>query len=265
MLDFEGGFIYHDAAGEQCDADEAGAVRVMERWDDLFGRDALSLIRRINTTHLAPDTGVIELTQEQTRMRYETLRQYPGESILDYKRRFNNALDAMIAVGLPPITNSSQAARFIINLDSKFGSFKADIANWAKNGLKPYPQSLEEAFESASTYREPSTATSTSVSGTAYVADAGRGRGRGHDRGRGDRGRGRGGRGRTSNQKEPNDGSISSSSHNIPGKCDKPCPVCQECHWLRYCPIVAAAKASMGDDNSAKTSNKVHLAFLELL
>ena len=71
LLDYERRFIYHDAAGEPCAADEAGAVRVMERWDDIFGRDALSLIRRINTTHLAPDTGVIELTQEQTRMRYE--------------------------------------------------------------------------------------------------------------------------------------------------------------------------------------------------
>ena len=138
----------------------------MEAWEEVFGQDVLSLIRRINTTHLAPDTGVVEVNQEQTKIRYENLRQFPQESVLDYKRRFQNALEAMAAVGLGAIPGPSQAARFIINLDNaRYGAYKADVANWAKNGIMAYPQTMEAAFESASTYREAHTAPS-SLSGS---------------------------------------------------------------------------------------------------
>ena len=70
------------------------------------------------TSHLVADTGIIELNQETTRIRYENLKQYPNEQVLDYKRRFQNSLDAMIAVGFPRVSDSSQATRFIINLNS---------------------------------------------------------------------------------------------------------------------------------------------------
>jgi len=88
--------MYTDAAGDHVNLDAngvplAGAVRVMEVWEDIFGQDILSLVWRINTTHLAPDTGVIEISQEQTKIRYENLKQNPQESVLDYKRRFQNA------------------------------------------------------------------------------------------------------------------------------------------------------------------------------
>ena len=188
--------MYVDAAGDPValgadGAVPAGAVRVMETWEDIFGQDVLSLVRRINTTHLAPDTGVVEVNQEQTKIRFENLKQYPQESVLDYKRRFQNALDAMAAVGLDPIPAPSQAARFIINLESsRYGAYKADVANWAKNGIMAYPQSLEAAFESASTYREAHTAPS-ALTGSAYATTTfGRGSGRGSGRGRG-RGRDR--------------------------------------------------------------------------
>ena len=47
----------------------------------------LSLVRRFKTTHIAPDAVVVEVKQEQTKIRYENLKQ-PQESVLDYKRRF---------------------------------------------------------------------------------------------------------------------------------------------------------------------------------
>ena len=92
----------------------------------------------------------------------------------------------MAAVGLAAILGPSQAARFIINQDiSRYGAYKADVANWAKNGIMAYPQSLVAAFESASTYREAHTAPSV-LSGAAYATTGeGTGRGRGRSRGRG--------------------------------------------------------------------------------
>ena len=189
-MDYYGNLMYTDAAGDHVNLDAngvppAGAVRVMEVWEDIFGQDVLSLVRRINTTHLAPDTGVVEVNQEQTKIRYENLKQYPQESVLDYKRRFQNALDAMAIVGLPQVPAPSQAARFIINLNSsRYGAYKADVANWAKNGIMAYPQYLEAAFESASTYREAHTAMSP-LSGSAYATtSSGRGSGRCIGRGR---------------------------------------------------------------------------------
>jgi hypothetical protein len=219
-MDYEGNLMYVDAAGDPValgadGAVPAGAVKVMEVWEHIFGQDVLSLIRRINTTHLTPDTGVIEVNQEQTKIRYESLKQFPQESVLDYKRRFNNALDAMTAVGLKDIPGPSQAARFIINLDnSRYGAYKADVTNWAKNGIMAYPQTLEAAFESASTYREAHTVPS-ALTGSAYsTIDRGTSRGRGRGKGRG--------RGHFEKL------SVAESTESDP-KCTNPVPYVQKC------------------------------------
>ena len=170
-MNVAGDLMFIDPTNEDqpCEANVVGATRVMEVWDDIIGQDALSNTLWINTTHLAPDTGVVELYQEQTRMRYENVKQYSGETILDYKRRFQHAIDAMTAVGIPIMAQSSIAARFIINLDNnRYGAYKADVTNWAKNSIKSYPNTLEIAFESASTYKEATSSVSAS-SGSAYT------------------------------------------------------------------------------------------------
>ena len=114
-MDYDGELMYVDAAVDHVELlanrnPPPGAMLVMEVWEEIFGQDVLSLIRKINTTHLAPDTGVVEVNQEQTKIRYENFRQFPQESVLDYKRRFQNALDAMAAVGLAAIPSPSQEA-----------------------------------------------------------------------------------------------------------------------------------------------------------
>ena len=159
----------------------------------------------------------------------------------------------MAAVGLGAIPGPSQAARFIINLDNaRYGAYKADVANWAKNGIMAYPQTLEAAFESASTHREAHTAPS-ALSGSAY-ATHGRSTGKGAGRGRG-RGRGRG----------HEDKHSSTDSTDTSPKCTKPCPICSEMHWKRYCPLVIAAKEKHDKDSKSKQSkdksDKVHITF----
>jgi len=72
--DYDGELMYVDAAGDRVDLlangnPPPGAMPVMEVWDEVFGQDVLKLIRRINTTHLAADTGVVEVNQEQTKIR----------------------------------------------------------------------------------------------------------------------------------------------------------------------------------------------------
>jgi len=267
----DGVLVYVDVNGDECEEHDVGARAKMETWDEVYGSDALSLIRRINTTHLSPDTGVNGLNEEQTRMRYERLHQYSGETILDFKRRFQHALDAMKSVGLPAIPPTSIATRFIINLDnSRYASFKAEITNWAKNGIKPYPQTLEEAFESASTYKDASPSAPTTT-GTAYVIHdkpySGSGRGRGYGRGRGPpHHSGTHQKSNDSRTKASDTSSYTSHQSTKASVCTKPCPICSEMHWQRYCPIVAAAKAMHLDEDYHKSSKsgkdgKVHVVF----
>ncbi len=37
---------------------------MMEMWKDIFGNDVLSLIRRINATHLESDADLLKVNQE---------------------------------------------------------------------------------------------------------------------------------------------------------------------------------------------------------
>ena len=132
-----------------------------------------------------------------------------------YLRQISNREDSIAELcGKEP----KQATRFIINLDStRFARYKADVNNWAKNNIKPYPRNLEEAYESASTHKDPSISTST-TSGTAYVAEATRGRGKGRGRGRG---RGERSGPRAKEDKE----TTSASSGDSKTTCTKPCPI----------------------------------------
>jgi hypothetical protein len=256
-MSFAGNLLFEDVDGDLCDENEVGAVRRMEVWDRIFGRDALSLIRRINSTHLAPDTGVEELNQEQTRIRYEDLKQYPGESILDYRRRFQHAVDAMHAVGIAAVPDRSLAARFIINLDNKYGAFKADLANWSKNGIKAYPQTLEAAFESASTYREATPVALTT--GTAFFTESNRGRGRSTRR----RGSGRAPYSNAPSEKVFQNATVPSQAGAkkifATSICTKPCPLCQELHWQRDCPLIAMVKSAQAKKKADE--EKVHVIF----
>jgi hypothetical protein len=52
-MNFEGELEYLDRDGNVTLANDDGAIRKMEVWDHIFGKDVLSLVRRINTTHLA--------------------------------------------------------------------------------------------------------------------------------------------------------------------------------------------------------------------
>jgi len=83
----------------------------MEVWYEVFGKDVLRLMS-VDTSRLAPDTGIVELNQETARLRCENLKQFPNEWVLDDKGRFQNELDA-IAAGLPNVPELSRFVRFI--------------------------------------------------------------------------------------------------------------------------------------------------------
>ena len=65
------GELFVGAMGAICNENDDGATKVIEVWDQVFGNVAVSIIWRIDTSHPAPDTGIIELNQETTRISYE--------------------------------------------------------------------------------------------------------------------------------------------------------------------------------------------------
>jgi hypothetical protein len=58
-MDHCGELMFVDAAGDPCNGNDPGAVQIMEVWDEVFGNDVLSLIRRKDTHHILPQTLVL--------------------------------------------------------------------------------------------------------------------------------------------------------------------------------------------------------------
>jgi hypothetical protein len=123
-MDDDGNLLWVDVNGVDCPANQVGAKPKPDIFTDSFGSDCVSLMRRINMTHLSPDSGVKGVDQELTHMRFERLSMSKDENLLEYKRRFEHALAAMKAIGLPDVPQDKQAVRFILNLDQSKYTFR---------------------------------------------------------------------------------------------------------------------------------------------
>lgn len=63
-MDYEGRLKFVNDAGEKEEEGQDDVTPNLEVWDQVFGGDALSLIRRINPTHVVPDPDVVKLNEE---------------------------------------------------------------------------------------------------------------------------------------------------------------------------------------------------------
>jgi hypothetical protein len=223
-----------DANGDP-ELDGYGNPLMDNDWDNVKeNTDPVRLMKRIIDTHLAPDTGVAPVNRNASKRRYEGIRQGQQEPLLDLKQRFVNAIESMEAVGAQIESDEDQAARFIDILDpSRFGKLKADTTNWAKNNIKPYPQTLNDAFEVASTYRIV-TDTGGMVNAAAFVTDQNQ-----QNRSQNQKSKGKG-------KQQKNETADHGNGHQskTPNVCTKECPICHDPtpHWQRDCPVVAEAK-----------------------
>ena len=108
------------------------AVKSDERYEEAEnGMDPLSLWRIIKSTHShrLDDRSRLESQYEAFR-RYTVLKQMPGESVLEYKRRFElvaGNLDRMGCDYRP--TEEARARHFIQSLSAAFNELRRDIAN----------------------------------------------------------------------------------------------------------------------------------------
>ena len=106
-------------------------------WPDIEKtRDPLKLWKVIKACHQILTTSKVAAVIKKTaREEYAACKQGPFEHIMDYKRRFDAKLDALIASGNPAASDADVAMDFMYGLDnSRYAEFKAEVVNDMQKG-----------------------------------------------------------------------------------------------------------------------------------
>ena len=116
--------------------------------------DPIALWEIVEKTHSTAVSGIAECDKQVARATFGLCRQRPnGESVAEFKRRFDDAVLALQAAGLPEMDAQSQATEFTYRLDPhKYGQYWAMLENNAVNGNGKHPTTLADAFNRASRF-----------------------------------------------------------------------------------------------------------------
>jgi hypothetical protein len=126
-------------------------VKEDETWATVFAaRDPLLLWRIIKKTHVAPTTGQTEIDKMTIRRIYNGLAQGKGETVYDFRERFNRTLEMRKSLGIDDPDAETIAQDFLDKLDpSRFESMKTALMN----GLREFPKSIQAVYTMASNWR----------------------------------------------------------------------------------------------------------------
>ena len=120
------------------------------------GRDDLRLWILVQSICLGMEdksTNIIK-RKHQAKRYYESIRQFKGESVYQYKERFIACMTRLSALEIDLPTDEEQAIVFIDGLDdTRFASWKIDISNSQLRGVNIYPETLNDAAMQASNFK----------------------------------------------------------------------------------------------------------------
>ena len=262
-LNSEGGLVFIKHNGEICNVDDLGAHPKIEVWDEIqVSGDVLSLMRRINTSHLSPDDGSDAEKRYNTIKRHESLKMYPSESLLDFKRRFDHSLEAFSSVGLDLPNEEVLVFRFMDALDDgRFNIFKVERFNWSRTvpPMAPLPSSVSEAFHAASTHRSVTSGYATN-SATAFYATKSVKKCQEKKKSNApakDHARVSSNNADKAPSTKKSVPSVNSKPKAVP---TRPCKFCSEQHWDSDCPLILSAKKDV-DENNKSVKRNIHVAF----
>lgn len=140
-------------------------VRQNPRFEEAFAeKDPAKLWSVITTSHMRSTHGFGVFDQLRARDTYNSLRQGPGESLSQFKKRTTEALDLLKSVNETIPSEEAQATDFIHRLDERHQELKDGLLNAVTLGTAKSPGTLVEAYNLAVQYRvptgqQPSTAT----------------------------------------------------------------------------------------------------------
>jgi hypothetical protein len=141
--------LYGDLLARLSDT-SVGRVQAHEDWYDECV-DPLELWNIISTTHMGGQTGSGLFDKYKAESNYNNLRQWEGEALIAFKRRFNDCVDAIKAADIKTYKQSKQARDFLYKLHDDHAKFKEDMALKDAQG-EDIPTTLQGMYELAGVY-----------------------------------------------------------------------------------------------------------------
>ena len=137
----------------QLSSESLAKIKIIAGYDKMIADHNVEvLIERIIATHMAAMNIDEEETKFDVRKKYNELRQGKFyETVDSYRERFENAIDALRAVGENIPTQPQQAYDFLAGLDNnRYYQLKLDYKNRVDKTMSI--STLDEAYMQASTY-----------------------------------------------------------------------------------------------------------------
>jgi hypothetical protein len=137
-----------DDSGVPMDDDDG--FPMYEDWDLIMNKDPLSIMRRIDKTHMTANTGNELNDRCYLIMAFSDMKQHKDESIGLFLDRFNNHVKIMKMNKCEVADEEQLVAFFIIKLrDDTYLEFKAACDNDYRRNHDFYPKTLMDAYNAA--------------------------------------------------------------------------------------------------------------------
>jgi hypothetical protein len=118
-------------------------------------KDPRGLLIAIKATHVADYSGNPVENKKNARAKYAGTKQGPSESLVAFKRRFDDNYTAMLDTGNAAIDEEDQAVDFVDGLDDRrFAEMKVQLKNAVTLGTGDYPATVLEAYTIASNFKK---------------------------------------------------------------------------------------------------------------
>jgi hypothetical protein len=128
-----------------------------EEWEEIESSQCpVRLLNRIFSTHPGGMTTIqtAEDARQNVRAQYNLLKQSAHETLVNFKKRYENAIKALQLYDVPAPTQPDQVYDFISKLDSvRFGEFQQRMRNKLAEGDSGYPINLADSVSRAKVFR----------------------------------------------------------------------------------------------------------------
>ena len=233
-----------------------------EVWEN---KDPVGLWTIVGLVHQTGGTGIAILDKRDARKAYASLRQSRYESCLEFKTRFVQAIDRLIAVEETIIDDETMAIDFIDRLDeARFSQLKADLYNDQYKGHDTFPKTLVDALILAANYkvtapRQVSDKVGGGAGATVFIANADNNKGKGKAGGKAkqakDDAKAKPKEDPPANESKPS----TRPGHRIPAREYVPpdgCFLCGGPHMAKFCPLHDEVESDDDDAGPKKPSSK---------
>ena len=246
-------------------------------------KDLEKFLELINATHLLTPTADAELDKVKILRRYDRMRQFPSESLTEYKRRWDEETDTYVAAGGDLRTDAIQALMFLESLEAKPSvvQFRADLSNKVMEGTGAYPATVNAMYnllyQRKVVIQTPSAKPGGGISGSefSFITTAGAKASSAHKNHHSKSAAGGGGR--SSSPKTKYQGLSTQGAadqENAPQakrKCEKPCQVCinagepkeKAMHWMSECQYIKDTVSHVQKKAAKKKERSLTLAELD--